>query len=268
MAFFFPFCFKVPTQVRSGEDLFNMPDAFSDLRLVDEMDPSLADGHTLIYDREVPVELRTADAKTSVHDVGSSENLRIKLLLREGEHIRIELMSENDLFFHYTCSITAAGYRQLTEDQRLLVDFAEFPAILIKMLNRCIRSPQLFFAVLVLQVDGSAALEFLQNIEHKFLDLLVLPFAESPEFLVRQQIAFRYNTMKAKVALLAGRITDLSSVAARPAVAVPPPGPPPPPVVAYGAPVLIPAVGPPMPRPHVLAHSTHDDGRWRGHVRR
>jgi hypothetical protein len=33
-----------------------------DLGAVDEMDPSLAEGHRIIYDREVPFELRIQEA--------------------------------------------------------------------------------------------------------------------------------------------------------------------------------------------------------------
>jgi hypothetical protein len=42
-----------------------------DFTAIDEMDPSLAEGHRLYYDREVPFELRIQDTNTGKHsDLG------------------------------------------------------------------------------------------------------------------------------------------------------------------------------------------------------
>ena len=51
----------------------------------------------------------------------------------------MELTSENDLFFHYTHSLDEQGFRLVQEQQKLMVDFAEYAAVLIRMLNTCIK---------------------------------------------------------------------------------------------------------------------------------
>ena len=53
----------------------------------------------------------------------------------------MELTSENDLFFHYTHSLDEQGFRLVQEQQKLMVDFAEYAAVLIRMLNTCIKEP-------------------------------------------------------------------------------------------------------------------------------
>ena len=53
----------------------------------------------------------------------------------------MELTSENDLFFHYTHSLDEQGFRLVQEQQKLMVDFAEYAAVLIRMLNTCIKVP-------------------------------------------------------------------------------------------------------------------------------
>ena len=72
---------------------------------IEELDPSLSEGHRLIYDREVPFELRLEDSN-GPQEVGSLEGIRVKLLIIGEEsnpnQIRIEISSESDLFFHYT----------------------------------------------------------------------------------------------------------------------------------------------------------------------
>jgi hypothetical protein len=76
-----------------------------DFSEIEEKDPSLFEGHRLLYDREVPFELRLEDV-SGPQDVASFEGIRVKILLGGEEtnpsQIRIELSCENDLFFHFT----------------------------------------------------------------------------------------------------------------------------------------------------------------------
>ena len=53
-----------------------------------------------------------------------------------------------------------------------------------------------YLAVFVMQRDGRARLDFIQNMEYKFVELLSGDFIASPEETVRQQITFRYNSIK------------------------------------------------------------------------
>jgi hypothetical protein len=72
---------------------------------IEEIDPSLTEGHRLSFDREVPLELRL-DENEGIHEVASFEAIRVKMLILGEEtnpsQIRIELSCENDLFFHFT----------------------------------------------------------------------------------------------------------------------------------------------------------------------
>lgn len=55
--------------------------------------------------------------------------------------MKIELTSENDLFFHYTHIVDEDSFRQMQESQKLMIEFNEYPNILIKMVNSCIKEP-------------------------------------------------------------------------------------------------------------------------------
>lgn len=63
-----------------------------------------------------------------------------------------------------------------------------------------------------MQKDGSARLDFIQNIEYKFIELLSLDFANSPDEVVRRQIAYRYNSLKTKLSLMQDRISSISNM--------------------------------------------------------
>ena len=124
---------------------------------------------------------------------------------------RIELASENDVFFHFMHVIDEVGFQMMQEQQKLMVDFPEYPNVLIKMLNAAIKEPHSHLAVFVMERDGSARLDFIQNMEYKFVELLSCNFARSPDEVVRQQITYRYNSVKARLALMQARLQDVNA---------------------------------------------------------
>ncbi len=182
-----------------------------EFRLIEEMDPSVQDGGRIVYDREVPVELKTADGDDSV-----LEGLKMKLVVLGEDSspstVRLEVSSEAELFFHYTCVINAQGYLQLRDDQKLMCDFREFPVTLTKMLNQAIREPNHFVVVLLLGRDGNATLQLLQNLEFKFVELLALPLRESSEPVVRAHVTYRYNAMRSRLGIMTARLQDVSAL--------------------------------------------------------
>jgi cold shock CspA family protein len=57
------------------------------------------------------------------------------------ENVKVELTSENDLFFHYTHIITKDSFCEMQEEQKLMVSFQEYARVFIKMANSCIKEP-------------------------------------------------------------------------------------------------------------------------------
>lgn len=187
-----------------------------DLAALEEMDPALADGFKVAYDREVPLELRLQDVTAEQQDIGTLENIRIRILLQgdpQKPHvIKLELTSEADLFFFYTSIIDEAYFQKLKDEQKLNVDFTGLLSLLLKMSNNCQKEPQNYFSVFFMQRDGQARLDFIQNMEFKFLELLSLDFIASPEEVIRQNISFRYSLLKAKSQVLQTRLKDISTI--------------------------------------------------------
>ena len=137
----------------SKDDSKSILNAF-DFHAIDEMDPSLADGHRILYDREVPFELRIQDSDTGPQEVGTLEAIKVKILVlgedENPEQVRVELSSENDMFFHYTHNIDEMVFAKIQENQKLMVEYPDYPNILIKMLNSCIKEPHSFLAVFIM----------------------------------------------------------------------------------------------------------------------
>ena len=187
-----------------------------DFRAIEEMDPALSEGHKLFYEREVPFELRIQENEGGPQEVGTLEAIKVKILVLgdEGiiETVRVELTSENDMFFHYTHNLNEDGFKVVQEDQKLMIEFVDYSNILIKMLNSCIKEPHSFLAVFIMQRDGSARLDFIQNMEYKFVELLSMDFSASSEEVIRQQITFRYNAVKSKLAIMQARLQDINAI--------------------------------------------------------
>lgn len=186
-----------------------------DFSAIEEMDPSLGEGHHVAYDREVPFELRIQESGTGPQEVGTLEAIKVKVLIlgdnTNPQHIKLELTSENDLFFQYIHTLDESSFQQLQSSQKLMIDFSELPTILIRMLNSCIKEPHNFLAVFIMHRDGRARLDFIQNMEYKFIELLSLDFLASTEEMVRQQITYRYNAVKSKLAIVQARLQDVNA---------------------------------------------------------
>ena len=93
-----------------------------------------------------------------------------------------------------------------------MVEFGEYASVLTRMLDTCIAQPHSHLAVFVMQRGGRGHLDFIQNMEYKFVELLSLSFAASDDETVRQSISFRYNAVKSRLALMQARLQDINAL--------------------------------------------------------
>ena len=93
-----------------------------------------------------------------------------------------------------------------------MVEFADYPNVLIRMLNNCIKEPHSHLAVFVMKQDVDARLDFIQNMEYKFVELMSCHFIRSPEEIVQHQITFRYNAVKTRLNMMQSRLEDVNNL--------------------------------------------------------
>jgi len=207
----------------------------------DEQDPSVGNGYRLYYEKEVPFEVRYSAKQLSGKNVGNNtspvysnagsnptnlssqgvmEHLKVKILLLGAEDspraVRMELSSETDLFFHFMHVIEEKTYASIQEDQRLVVEFSDYPTVLIRMLNACIKEPQIYLAIFSLldaqSLNTDARIDFIQNMEYKYVELLYCACVRSPHEVVQHHITYRYNDMKQKLSLARSRLLELNNL--------------------------------------------------------
>ncbi|CAD8172934.1 unnamed protein product [Paramecium octaurelia] len=193
-----------------------MDDSQLDLGALEDIDPSLEGGFKIQFDREIHIETRVQDANTGPQEIGTLELVRVKILVQGEqqafENLKIELTSETDLFFNYITIINKDNYKRIREEQKLTIEYPQFLQMLIKLLNSCHKEPNHFFCVFFMQQDGAARLDFIENLEYKFMEMLSLEFSSASEETIRQNVSFRYNLMKAKLQFVQNRLNDIASL--------------------------------------------------------
>lgn len=109
-------------------------------------------------------------------------------------------------------SIDEKTFFKVQENQKLMVDLAEYPSILIRMLNSCIKSPHINLGIFTLLNDVEARLDFIQNMEYKFVELMYCACMKTPEAVTQQHITYRYNTMKQKLVVMQSRLQEINNL--------------------------------------------------------
>ena len=209
------YCVKMSSMVNGGHDESFETSASNSYP--DIVGPSVEDGYVVRYEREVPIEIRSdiRSAAEGGHHTGILESIKVKMLVKGNEEspssMRLELTSEADLFFSYVHEINDEAYRVLQDDQKLMVTFGDYPNVLIRMLNSIIREPHIHLGVLTMTADANNAhLDFIQNMEYKFVELMTCSFQRAPEEIVQQQITYRYNSMRQKLVQTQARLFEIN----------------------------------------------------------
>jgi len=178
------------------DELFEAPD-------LSDLDPSTHGGFKIVYHREVPLEMRLQTTDVAPAEAGTLEAIACKICVREGEdgrpkQVKVELSSEGDLFFSYTHIVDERQFNAMRDEQKLMVDFASYPSVLASSFTNAIKvsasrvgiavaqwviawlavppiahqvstynrlqEPHTFLAVFIMNRDGAARLDFIQNV--------------------------------------------------------------------------------------------------------
>lgn len=168
-----------------------------------------------MYEREVPFELRKNESASTAQS-GILEAVRVKVLVmgEDGavQDVRVEISAESDLFFHYFHEMNEQAFQAFKQQQKLMVDFAEYPSTLVRMLNNCIKEPNSFFTLFVYDEEGNGRVDFVQNLEYKYVDLLSLDFVATPMDQLKNHIHFRYNALKSRLTSYKSQLQEVNNL--------------------------------------------------------
>ena len=115
---------------------------------------------------QCPFEMRLQENDETPQEVGTLEAIRCRVCVQGDAAtptaVRLELSSEQDLFFHYTHQLDERAFRAVREEQRLMIDFQDYANVLARSLNAAIKEPHTHLAVFIMNRDGNARLDFIQ----------------------------------------------------------------------------------------------------------
>jgi hypothetical protein len=66
-----------------------------------------------------------------------------------------------------------------------------------------------FLAMFNVKTEGETQLSLIQNVETKFVELLSLPFSAAPQEFIQEKIAYRYNSIKARMLMFQGKLGEV-----------------------------------------------------------
>ena len=183
---------------------------------IDYNDPSLGDKLLKIYEEEVPFEIRIEDENLSGNDKSVFQSLLCKIFITdetaEQSYVKIEIANDKDLFFYYSSEINPQLFEEIKENQKLTCNFSNFSDILIKYLDFCIKDQKGYLAVFYIKTDKKAKMELFENLEYKFGELINIDFVPASDDLIREQISYRYNSMRAVHEITQSRIEIINNV--------------------------------------------------------
>lgn len=110
--------------------------------------------------------------------------------------VRVELLSENDLFFYYVHIADQSSFSIFQSQQKLMMNsFNEYPPFIAKVITKCMAEPLTHMGVLYIDENG-ARLDFIHTLEFKYVELLSLQCQLANADMIRDKVIFRYHELK------------------------------------------------------------------------
>jgi hypothetical protein len=175
--------------------------------------PSLGKFYTEVFRISVPVELRLVETSDSL---GTLETLDATIYIRgpadDPKEVKIELISEVDLFFHYTHKRNVDTFRDIQQSHKLLIKLKDYPKLMENLLNKVKTTPTQFLAVFYMDRQGGARFDIIQNISYKFMELVSCEFVVSSNDLVRNCLTYRFELQRRMMQETENQIQQLEEI--------------------------------------------------------
>ena len=114
-------------------------------------------------------------------------------------HIRIELYSGNDIFFHFTSLVDEEIFKVMKEKQFLTIEYKDFIDLLKEICDDCLNNSEIFTINFIMKKNGEARLEITKKLDVKYIDLLKIEFVNSSDDYIIKQMNYRYGSLLSKL---------------------------------------------------------------------
>ena len=168
--------------------------------------PSLLHGGKVMYDQYVPFEVLSENDQNP--DI---EQIRFTIISRENnaetlEFVKIELSTDQNVFFQYESEITPEAFQQIKEDQELSIDFDSLPDTIIEMIN------SKHYRFIFKQDGNNYILTFQQILKYGTVEIFSLYFRPTPSHILYEQIQYRYDEIQSRIKKGKAEIANLYAI--------------------------------------------------------
>ena len=188
-----------------------------DFDVIDEMDPSLSQGvNKVLFDEELNMRIHFIEPDNSIHSQEDPEKVRTRIFSCQNNkdtYFRVELTSENDIFFFYMHIVDRESFDIIKVDQKLNSDFIDYPGQCIKLFRECISNQDgSFWPEFTIHYDGSGRLEIIKENSFRKYKVLLIDFSPMPDDMVKQSITYRFGSQRSKLNIVEGRVLDVMEI--------------------------------------------------------
>lgn len=169
----------------------------------------------VLFEESVPVHVKQPEREEQ------REELQVRISLtstRRGNHVattrvlRVQVTNEANPFFLHSLEVDEEGFQALKVDQSILVDFGDFPARIIELLEACIAArgsanPK-FLVVLSIQSERESTVGIIETNRFKHLCHISLGFQPGTDATIKGYLAERLLEKRAAFAALEDRFAQ------------------------------------------------------------
>ena len=181
------------------------------------MDPSVSQGvNNVLFDQAIDMRIHFIEPDNSVHSLEETEKVRTRIFQSQNSKdtfFRVELTSDNDIFFFYMHIVDRDSFDIIKVDQKLNSDFMEYPGLCMKLFKDCVNCQDgSFYIEFTIHYDGSGRLEVIKENSFKKYKVLLIDFSPMPDEMVKQAITYRFGSMRSKLNIVEGRVLDVLEI--------------------------------------------------------
>lgn len=174
-------------------------------------DPTLSDGFSVVYDRQLNLEFRNLQNEESENKV-----VRVRVLVEKEnkilKEVRLEVMDDGDLFFLVEASFTEETFATMSKEHELLISFDAFPSEISQMLDLSTSSSEERYTITFEEEEsGAGTMNFLQMTEFKAVEIFRIKFDLSNEQRIQEYAQFRYTQLFNQLQLQKKMLAEFNS---------------------------------------------------------
>lgn len=175
------------------------------------MDSNMNDAE-LSFEIEFPLSFPNLDNQNDQENL--IQMIILKAFITENEstieNVRLQMFSDNDLYFLYVSDYASEAFESLKESQSLddTLDFEHFPSMIHEIIGKVAEGKE-FMAKFVFDGEEKGKLIFSQKLKFKEVEILNLDFEKAKDEEIQNQIQERYDSVRNELKAARAELNDL-----------------------------------------------------------